>query len=65
MLDLLDNEISIGDKIVFSKANTNKKDLDYGIVENLSKSGKSCRCKSLTQDNNSVIRKGNQIVKVN
>ena len=65
MVDLLDNEIYPGDKIVFNTAFCEHKDLDYGIVEKLSKDKKSCWCKSFKHDNYpSVLRRTNQIVKI-
>ena len=33
MVDLFNNEIHIGDKVVFPKSNTRRKIMDYGIVE--------------------------------
>lgn len=64
MKDLLDNDICIGDKVVFPAAIIDRKELDYGIVEKLSKNGKSCCCKSFKDDYTKIYRKSNQIVKI-
>ena len=64
MKDLLDNDICIGDKVVFPTALIDRKELDYGIVEKLSKNGKSCCCKSFKDDYTKIYRKSNQIVKI-
>lgn len=64
MVDLFNNEIHIGDKVVFPKSNTRRKIMDYGIVESLSASG--CFCKSLIYKHGSekILRHSNQIVKL-
>ena len=64
MLDILDNEICIGDKVVFPVAFYERKELDYGIVEKLSKDGKTCWCKSFRYKFPSVNRKTYQVVKI-
>ena len=64
MKDLLDNDICIGDKVVFPAAIIDRKELDYGIVEKLSENGKSCCCKSFKDDYIKIYRKSNQIVKI-
>ena len=66
MVDLFNNEIHIGDKVVFPKSNTRKKIMDYGIVESLSESGNGCFCKSLIYkcDSKKILRYSNQIVKL-
>ena len=65
MIDLLDNEICIGDKVIFPVAYYERKELDYGIVEKLSKDGKSCWCKSFRYSFPAVNRKTYQVVKIN
>jgi len=66
MVDLFNNEIHIGDKVVFPKSNTHRKIMDYGIVESLSESGKGCFCKSLIykRGTEKILRHSNQIVKL-
>ena len=64
MTDLLDNEICIGDKVVFPVAYYERKELDYGIIERLSKDGKSCWCKSFRYSFPAVNRRHHQIVKI-
>ena len=64
MKDLLDNDICIGDKVVFPAALIDRKELDYGIVEKLSDNGKSCWCKSFRYNIQGINRKHHQIIKI-
>ena len=64
MKDLLDNDICIGDKVVFPAAIIDRKELDYGIFEKLSKNVKSCWCKSFRYNIKGINRKHHQIIKI-
>ena len=68
MVDLLGNEIHIGDKVVYAKKYQQSRDLDYGIVDHFTENGDKCYCNSLIQTNYSwnrpVLRTEKQIVKI-
>ena len=68
MVDLLGNEIHIGDKVVYAEKRSQTKDLDYGIVDHFTESGDKCYCNSLIQTNYSwnspALRTEKQIVKI-
>lgn len=63
MKDLLDNDICIGDKVVFPIAYFERKELDYGIVEKMTKDGKACWCKSFRYTFPAVLRRTYQVIK--
>jgi len=63
MLDFLDNEINIGDKVIFAIPFGRRKELDYGIVESFTKNKNSCYCKSFKYDK-TILRYSNQLVKM-
>ena len=67
MVDLLNVEIKVGDKIAFlpSKNWFSSYSMQYGIVEKLGKRNTGCWCKTLSSDNKSVFRYGDQIIKLN
>lgn len=66
MIDILDNEINIGDKVVFPMGFCERKELDYGLVENITKNDTGCWCKSFKhKEYPSVLRKSHQIIKLN
>jgi hypothetical protein len=68
MIDLLGNEIHIGDKVVYAKKYQQSRDLDYGIVDHFTKEGNKCYCNSLILPNyrgsHSILRTEKQIVKI-
>lgn len=68
MIDLLGNEIHIGDKVVYAKKYQQSRDLDYGIVDHFTENGDKCYCNSLIQTNynwnSPVLRTEKQIVKI-
>lgn len=64
MVDLLNNEIHIGDKVAFPIARSDRKELDYGIVKKLTKNKTSCWCKSFNYETPEILRKSYQIVKI-
>ncbi len=64
MIDLLNNELNVGDKIVFlPKKKSTKYEIQYGIISGFSKNNNKAYCYSL--NNNGVcIRNSNMIVKL-
>ena len=68
MIDLLGNEIHIGDKVVYAKKYQQSRDLDYGIVDHFTENGDKCYCNSLIKnnyyDNSQALRTEKQIVKI-
>lgn len=66
MVDLLNNEIKIGDKVAFipSKNNTPYV-IQYGIVETLTKDNNGAWCKSISSNNPVILRYFNQLIKLN
>jgi hypothetical protein len=69
MIDLLGNEIHIGDKVIYAKKYQQSRDLDYGIVDRFTETGDKCYCNSLIlpknyRGSNSILRTEKQIVKI-
>lgn len=68
MIDLLGNEIHIGDKVVYAKKHKQSRDLDYGIVDHFTETGDKCYCNSLINSkyeyNMQALRTEKQIVKI-
>jgi len=65
MLDFLNNEVNIGDKVVFLPVKSWKPyEIQYGIVENITSKETGAWCKSLNNDKR-IIRYQNQIIKLN
>ena len=68
MLDLLGNEVHIGDKVVYAKKNRQSRDLDYGIIDHFTETGDKCYCNSLITPDYSwskqALRTEKQIVKI-
>ena len=67
MVDLLGNEIHIGDKVIFAKKYQQSRDLDYGIVDRFTETGDKCYCNSLitkSYRSTSALRSEKQIVKI-
>jgi hypothetical protein len=69
MIDLLGNEIHIGDKVVYAKKYQQSRDLDYGIVDHFTENGDKCYCTSLilpkiSRSSKSILRTEKQIVKI-
>lgn len=65
MLDLLNNEINIGDKIAFlPHKEWRPTEIQYGIIEKLTKNNNSVWCKSLNNDK-TILRFSHQIIKLN
>lgn len=66
MRDLLNNEINIGDKIAFlPSTNWKPYEIQYGIVEKLTKDNNGAYCKSLSQNYPAIVRYSHQIIKLN
>lgn len=66
MIDLLGNEIHIGDKVVYAKKHKQSRDLDYGIVDHFTEAGDKCYCNSLINSKYDMqaLRTEKQIVKI-
>ena len=65
MVDLLGNEIHIGDKVVYAEKYQQSRDLDYGIIDHFTENGNKCYCNSLVNDWRSpALRSEKQIVKI-
>lgn len=66
MKDLLNIEVNIGDKVAFipSKKCT-PYEMQYGIVEKLTKDNTAAWCKSLNNDYPPIIRWQHQLIKLN
>ena len=66
MVDLLNNEVNIGDKIAFlSHKNWRPTEIQYGIVEKMSKDNAAAWCKSLNGEHKLLLRYGYQLIKLN
>ena len=66
MVDLLNNEINIGDKIAFLPLKKWRPvEIQYGIVEKMSKDNAAAWCKSLNGEHKSLLRYGYQLIKLN
>ena len=67
MVDLLGNEINIGDKVIYAKKHQQSRDLDYGIVDHFTENGDKCYCNSLIKNDyhtKQALRTEKQIVKI-
>ena len=65
MVDLLGNEIHIGDKVVYAKKHKQSRDLDYGIVDHFTEYGDKCYCNSLINKcDQQALRTEKQIIKI-
>ena len=66
MVDLLNNEVNIGDKIAFLPLKKwRPAEIQYGIVEKMSKDNAAAWCKSLNSEHKSLLRYGYQLIKLN
>lgn len=66
MLDIIQNEIKIGDKVSFIPPKRwHPQSLQYGIVIKMSNNNEACYCKSLNYNHDVVLRYSNQIIKLN
>ena len=65
MIDLLGNEVHIGDKVIYAKKYKQSRDLDYGMIDHFTKEGNKCYCNSLILNGTQkILRTEKQIVKV-
>ena len=66
MVDLLNNEVNIGDKIAFLPLKKwRPAEIQYGIVKKISKDNAAAWCKSLNGEHKLLLRYGYQVIKLN
>lgn len=66
MKDLLNIEVNIGDKVAFIPSTKRTPyEIQYGIVEKLTKDNTAAWCKSLNNDYPPIIRRSHQLIKLN
>ena len=65
MIDLLNNELNIGDKVAFlPNTKTMKYEIQYGIISAFTKDKNKAYCLSLNSNNNVLLRSSNMIIKL-
>lgn len=68
MIDLLVNEVHVGDKVAYVNKIENRDGqnlLQYGMVVKISNNGNACWCKSISEpQSKEILRYNNQIIKL-
>ena len=65
MVDILNKEIVVGDKVIYIPKHEHKLMLRYGIVTKLTKNNNRCYCTALNIDyNETLLKQSHEIYKI-